>query len=661
MRVSTLCVVAALVAFAAAQTAAPDPCAQYPTCQICVAQPLCGWCSEPVTYPGPHGTNITGAQCAGFNPNGADPFTCSAIFSTEVCVAGYQCNLETFTCQQGAPGTGVPLDVCSANCTNTGQVFACNTTTQKCNQVPQGTPGAASLEVCEQQCTHPSSHPSSANPASPPPPAQTYLCNVTTGTCNPTTPGKGSSQQVCEQNCVKGQNMYLCNSLLHKCIQLPPGVPGGQPLEQCNNQCNPKPNPGPPAMFLGVWRGLEIQNNFVAGEWDINVTQSEVTMVNVAAATTIKGVPQQVSQGGQEIFIIQITSGPGAGKSIQAIGEQANRGPETSFVTMAMAQPGANAPSSIASAMTTPGDIVLALAQCVPNVNCLFTMPSTRSVRRRSASEQAVRVSFNDPCSAYSANCSVCIHAPDFCGWCSQKVQYVTGETGTQCAGFSRGSNPSTAFVCQGRYSTTNCDTGYNCDKSSGTCVPNPTPGDGVPLNECQQICHPPPSPTPVPDQYVCNITTKQCHKCTDSFCPGAMPKDTCAAACVKPKPGPSSLVVGKWRGLEIQNSYPLGEVDWTFNSSSFTVEVNGAAIMSGDVESFGGDVMILAIKTGAGAGHRISCIYTIQDQGSMYSWMTLAMSEPDGPIPTSYQVPMMTPPMQEQILVKCQQSPCKF
>lgn len=267
----------------------------------------------------------------------------------------------------------------------------------------------------------------------------------------------------------------------------------------------------------------------------------------------------------------------------------------------------------------------------------------------------------SDPCTAYGANCTYCL-AHEYCGWCSTDVIYADGQTGSQCAGFNPNDANSSAFVCNGRYSTFACTVGYDCDKNTSQCVVDPIAGNGFPLSECEQLCRPTPPPTPPQDMYICNITTKQCYKCNETFCPGAMPQATCAAACVKPKPGPTGLVVGLWRGLQIQNSYPLTEYEWLFNASALTVYKQGQEQWSATITSYGGDVMQFDVVSGTASGSKFSAIYSVQNQGGpLYSIMTLAVGSKNGNVPQSFATPMETAGEIELVLAKCVSSPCKF
>lgn len=649
MRTSILIAVAIFVAAVAAQD---DHCEQYTDCQDCVSHNLCGWCSEPVVYP----NNKTGKQCAGFNSNGSIPFACNGIYSTDQCVAGYTCDLDNFQCVLASPGAGTNLQQCEANCTNDGQVYLCNETSKQCVQVPPNSPNNGSYAVCMAGCVHPSSHPSSSSPG---PSAQTYACNTSTGKCDPTTAGHGSSLAICQQDCQKiNGTQYMCNSFLQKCVPLPNGVKG-ESLAACETVCNPKPNPGPPSFFVGMWRGIEIQNGYKVGEWDMNFSSTTAVMINIAAAQTIKGIPYNVKTETGVEFVIDITSGPGAGKTMKGLGISANRGPETFYLTAAFGAPGSPAPASIDKAMADGTSRVFFLSQCAGTPECVFFMPQTS--QKRQFVRESIRAMDTDPCTAYGANCTYCL-SKQYCGWCSTNVIYKDGQTGSQCAGFNPSANESNAFVCNGRYSTFQCTVGYDCDQKTDQCVENPNSGNGMPLAECQQLCRPTPPPTPALKQYICNITTKQCYECNQTFCPGSMPKATCAAACVKPKPGPTGLVVGSWRGIQIQNNYPLGEFEWVFNASSLTVYKEGKSQWSATIISYGGDVMQFTVTSGANKGSSFSGIYSVQNQGGpLYSIMTLAVGANNGAVPQSFATPMETSGMYELVLAKCVGAPCKF
>lgn len=172
----------------------------------------------------------------------------------------------------------------------------------------------------------------------------------------------------------------------------------------------------------------------------------------------------------------------------------------------------------------------------------------------------------------------------------------------------------------------------------------------------CEALCRPTPVPTKV-KEYLCNMTTKKCHECSEEFCPGAMPKEACAASCIKPHKGPSKDVAGMWRGIQISEHYPLAEIELVLNASKVAMYKNNKMTWSGTVESYGGDVMIFEVD-----GKKLPAIYSVADQHSgFYSIMTIAFGLADGLIPQGFAPPMETKGMYEQVLAKCTSSPCSF
>lgn len=657
-----LVVVAALAAVATA-----DICSAQTNCASCVAEPSCGWCSVPVVYE----NNSTGPQCAGF-ASGSRPFICNAVYSTEVCEAGYVCNAASGTCSLGAPGTGTTQAQCEQAChSNTQKVYLCNPSTKQCSAVPPGTPNSTSLEICEAVC-------SGSSTAVPGPAAQVYACNATTYQCYPTTPGHGASLLVCQEQCNANSSLYVCNSVDGSCVPVPPLTPNGVPLATCQQQCSSitpapiPPNPGPPPEYLGIWRGIEIQNDYNIVEWDIMINNSIAvfTVISQTATTTFSGVPYHIPDSTQLEMWIEVNSGPGAGLTVRTIGDTSGaRGPETVFATMAMGAAGAATPASLHAAMTAGnGTRVLALAHCIINEDyCVFTMPSSVSKRqmelRHSKHEKAVakkeeeKVAFTDACTTHDASCSVCLMQPN-CGWCSIPVTYSGGQTGTQCAGIQSGSTP---FVCAGHYSTLTCEVGYICNNDL-QCLPT-LPGDGMPLTVCQQTCVATPPPAPTVTQYTCNLQTHQCEICSSPPCPGSMPLNQCQQLCPHPYPGPTPALLGVWRGLYIQQRYSVGEVDFVFNATGCSVYKDGVFYFYATIISLGSDVMLFTIVSGANAGKTFGTLYQMATEGhSMYTQMTMGIGKFGDTFPGDFDTPMYTIGMQEVVLAQCMpNSPCSF
>lgn len=637
-----------------------DQCAGALSCPACVALPLCGWCSVNVTYP----DGSEGPQCAGFSATHSEPFTCSGVYSTDVCQSGYDCDTSTGVCYISPPGTGLPLDTCQREChKSTNNVYLCNKTVKQCFSVPPGTPGSASLLVCEAICGLITS-------IAPGPVQMTYLCNASTWQCYPTTPGHGASLEVCQQECNSSNKEYLCNPATGTCDVVPPLTPGGMPLAQCEQVCGNitqppiPPNPGPPPEYIGVWRGVEIQNGYDICEWDISVNQSTVVFVRFTPSNRTQwvGTPYHIPNSPKLEMWVVLTSGPDAGKTVRTIGDTSGAsGPETRFATLAIGAIGGATPQSITSAMTDGVSRVIALSKCIPNEQfCVFAMPvvKRKAPVQRISSNRKVRGSLreNDACSQYGDACEDCI-SHEFCGWCSVPVTYADGTKGTQCAGFQGNAS---RFVCPGRYSTDSCEVGYICT-SELKCVPT-VPGDGMPQAVCLQTCVPTPPPAPRPKEYVCDLQTKQCTYCPNQDCPGMMPLTQCQELCPHPYPGPTPDIIGTWRGLYIQQQYSEGEVDFVMEPSGATVYKDGVFFYHATIISLGSDVMLFTIDKGANSGSTFGALYQMATQAEgMYWQMTMAIGGLNQTFPGDFNTPMYSHGMQEFNLAACLKSPCAF
>jgi len=263
---------------------------------------------------------------------------------------------------------------------------------------------------------------------------------------------------------------------------------------------------------------------------------------------------------------------------------------------------------------------------------------------------------FDDKCSQFDEACSVCL-SHSFCGWCSVPVTYSDGQKGTQCAGFE-GSTP---FVCPGRYSTTNCEVGYQCESGTWQCVPT-QPGNGMPKEVCIETCKQTPPPAPLRKQYTCNFTSQQCVRCTETHCPGSMPVHQCEAACAHPNPHPTPALIGVWRGVYIQNAYSNGEVDFVFTYDGVSVYKDGNLYFNASVIVLGADVLLFNITSGPNSGKTLGLLYQMSTQDfGMYTQMTVAVGMLDGAFPQDYNTPMFTPGEKELVLAKCLEAPCSF
>lgn len=164
-----------------------------------------------------------------------------------------------------------------------------------------------------------------------------------------------------------------------------------------------------------------------------------------------------------------------------------------------------------------------------------------------------------DKCPQYG-DCHDCLNPKDpalDCGWCSPSAAMnADGSKATQCM-----DHTSKGWACFHLYMHDGCVAGYVCNHTSGQCHLG-EPGQGDTKGNCQIGCHPPAPPPP--PQYTCNVTSFQCEASTD----GHTTKDGCSSACSNSTP---SVMVGLWRGLDVQTNYTAGEIDFNFTENSVT------------------------------------------------------------------------------------------
>jgi hypothetical protein len=110
----------------------------------------------------------------------------------------------------------------------------------------------------------------------------------------------------------------------------------------------------------------------------------------------------------------------------------------------------------------------------------------------------AASASAADHCNVFP-NCSTCIASPK-CGWCSTPVAYKSGAKGFNCAGFGTNNQ----FVCNGVFSTEQCERGYKCNNQTFECELT-APGQGKPEPVCKAEC------TTTGKTFVCDNSTMQC------------------------------------------------------------------------------------------------------------------------------------------------------
>eukprot|EP01128_Nolandella_sp_AFSM9_P001581 TRINITY_DN117_c0_g1_i1.p1 TRINITY_DN117_c0_g1~~TRINITY_DN117_c0_g1_i1.p1 ORF type:complete len:840 (-),score=227.93 TRINITY_DN117_c0_g1_i1:199-2718(-) len=453
-----------------------DPCAQWDSdCAECISHPFCGWCSSPVTHP----DGSSGSQCAGFNHDensGEQPFVCVGTYHTEECVPGYECNIETATCEITEPGDGMDVEECTSKC-GVGSIYKCNNETNTCEKCEDGTPGCVDHTSCKDSCevTDPSPTPSSSTP-----------------------PEEGE-----------------------------PGTP-----EDLVNT---------------IWRGLQVNNDYDHGEFQMEFDEETVTVQNPDGKLWKATVNSTKTQG-EKADILYFTDENG--DVFRAIRDGKYNG-ELQVMTLSSSVANGSLPGSFAETFTWKFGVEI-WTRCINDQTCHFRWvdpmsPDVSQSKRSILQSSPPPMSDTDNCSQFSS-CDECI-GQSTCGWCNNPVVYEDGSVGSNCAGFNEDSTKK-PFVCKGIYSTDSCEFSqppdvYFCDESAMECI-KAAPQNGTSIEACEASCN------------------------ADSL----NPKNVTPAA-----------LQGTWRGLRVEDDYPYGEFNCKFGKSDVVMSSdNGTILFQGAV-----------------------------------------------------------------------------
>jgi hypothetical protein len=563
---------------------------------------------------------------------------CNAFLSCASCVASPFCGWcsTDVVYQNGAPGfqcagfnqnSSNPFVCNGIYSTNTCvRGYSCNETTYQCELAAPG--AGMPQDQCESNCSTI---------------GKTFICNNATHQCEIAPAGQGTSFQDCAESCVASHApssssphssspasssphssspssnspsspqptsapTYTCNSTTLQCDVAPPGHGSG--LSVCQAMCKQSNNT--PSSLLGFWRTFPIDSITKVDEYDLWFHMNNTVTIYTPTYTS----SCSVSTVGNDIWLENCQSPEPT--LLKCLYETSLAMPETFHAMLACNIKGEAPPTDFNSALGNADVSVAFMSKCVPDGFCKFAPPNSTSARkvRREAKPQAIEVTAStptaDPCSQYAANCSYCL-SHSMCGWCSANVVYNSGQTGTQCAGFGSDPNQKTPFTCTGTYSTEMCLPGWICEPVNQTCEPT-IPGSGVPEEDCVASC--------------------------------------------KAKPGPPSMLIGKWRGLFIQQGYPVGVLEVTINVTSISASFQGEPLFSGSMKHLGGDVFV-TYTDGPNAGATIAGMYT-NDQNEVIEYIEIAFGGDNTNAPASYKNGMVAP-NSEFVLAKCSSSNCHF
>lgn len=134
------------------------------------------------------------------------------------------------------------------------------------------------------------------------------------------------------------------------------------PKTVCDAQCHTIPIV-PIQLQDKFFRGLQINKNYVKGEWTANFTKTTVTITDPANKVTMGNVFTV-----QSYIVVQFSDGITISSMWQYEG-----GIETDFFSWAWGAPGGNHPDSFDQAMTTTGMTEYEYITCVQGKpNCIF-------------------------------------------------------------------------------------------------------------------------------------------------------------------------------------------------------------------------------------------------------------------------------------------------
>eukprot|EP01130_Rhizamoeba_saxonica_P012547 TRINITY_DN5305_c0_g1_i1.p1 TRINITY_DN5305_c0_g1~~TRINITY_DN5305_c0_g1_i1.p1 ORF type:complete len:610 (-),score=168.92 TRINITY_DN5305_c0_g1_i1:99-1865(-) len=157
---------------------------------------------------------------------------------------------------------------------------------------------------------------------------------------------------------------YTCNPTTLRCEEDSNGNYGDNAT--CVAQCVSVPIT--PADLLGSWRGLQINQNYITGEWLVDITEDNVTIVRPDGDKVI-GHLEMIGQ-----YLTIFPEGGSIKGNIQTLW-QVTYGPVTKFLGWAWGEPNGAAPESFQSAMTASNNAEFVFVSCLtgkPERSCLF-------------------------------------------------------------------------------------------------------------------------------------------------------------------------------------------------------------------------------------------------------------------------------------------------
>jgi len=262
------------------------------------------------------------------------------------------------------------------------------------------------------------------------------------------------------------------------------------------------------------------------------------------------------------------------------------------------------------------------------------------------------------------SDCASCLKTP-FCGWCSPApTVFSNGTQGSQCQ-----DQHESNWHCDHLYSTDKCLPGYSCDADKGQCVPAAA-GKGDTKENCEKTCHKRPT-----GLSTCNAKTSTCEPCadyckTDDDCPGSycqaglchgstcQQNATCTETCSDDTP---DILIGVWRGIQIQIGFGKGEYDMKFQSKKDGPQVmfrsDTSDTSSGSISSDyskGGKDITLKFTAGPLSGTTISGAFDPWEPSPETEQMAFYFGAPSDDKPTDIHAAMNTTGATVYVMSRC-------
>jgi len=245
-----------------------------------------------------------------------------------------------------------------------------------------------------------------------------------------------------------------------------------------------------------------------------------------------------------------------------------------------------------------------------------------------------------DLCSVHP-DCQTCIDDPENkCGWCSTEVIYKNGSVkGKQCAGHN-GNGTKEPFICNGVYTTETC--------TMPTTISTSTSSTGSTSTGSTSTSSTSTSTTGSDKKkYECNPDSATCEEGTSGTFDYKM---DCEAQCRK-SPIPIDLV-GKWRGLQINKGYIIGEWKASFSQTNVTITRPDGDSFAGLVSLIGKYLTISPIS-GPLTGKKIQTLWQISyaPETKFLAW---AWGVPGGNPPNTFDSAMIDSNNAEFVFATC-------